>query len=278
MGAYEVLWMRKGTTFKRIAAAFKKHAGILPSELVKPGEAEKYRDLALEEITKAGIKHFGIRVHGANQYPAKLRDAVDPVELLYFQGVWELTEVRKAVAIVGSRKASPEGLADTRALAKELVEHEYVVVSGLAAGVDTAALTAAMAAGGQTIAVIGTPITSHYPKENEALQAKIADEHLLISQVPILRYNSQDWRANRGFFPERNKTMSALTQATIITEAAETSGTLIQAKAALAQGRKLFILDRCFNNPNISWPHEFKKLGAIQVKSMEDIKWGLDAS
>ncbi|MDH8206440.1 DNA-processing protein DprA, partial [Klebsiella pneumoniae] len=77
------------------------------------------------------------------------------------------------------------------------------------------------------------------------------------SQVPFQRYLDQDYRSNRIFFPERNITMSALTKATIIVEASDTSGTLTQARAALAQGRKLFILESCFQNPSISWPAKY---------------------
>ena len=112
---------------------------------------------------------------------------------------------------------------------------------------------AALDAGGQTIAVIGTPIGDIYPKENADLQEHIAENHLLISQVPVLRYGQQDYRSNRAFFPERNATMSALTEATIIVEAADTSGTLTQARAAVHQGRKLFILNSCFERDDIAW-------------------------
>ncbi|EFK6515218.1 DNA-processing protein DprA, partial [Escherichia coli] len=93
-----------------------------------------------------------------------------------------------------------------------------------------------------------------------------------ISQVPFHRYLEQDYRSNRIFFPERNVTMSALTEATIIIEASETSGTLTQARAALAQGRKLFILESCFRNPSITWPARFEAQGAIRVRNYEDIR------
>ena len=100
---------------------------------------------------------------------------------------------------------------------------------------------------------------------------------LLISQVPIRRYEKQDYRCNRLFFPERNVTMSALTTATMIVEAGETSGTLIQARAALQQGRKLFILDSCFKNKGLTWPHSFASKGAIRVTDYDDIKVHLSA-
>jgi DNA processing protein len=80
------------------------------------------------------------------------------------------------------------------------------------------------------------------------------------------------WKQNRAFFPERNVTMSALTAATIIVEAGNTSGTLIQARAALKQGRKLFILDSCFRNPELTWPAAFAENGAVRVSSFADIR------
>jgi DNA processing protein len=157
-------------------------------------------------------------------------------------------------------------------MTKFLVKDGFTIVSGLASGIDTMAHSTAIENGGRTIAVIGTPLNQVYPKENEGLQKLIAKEHLLVSQVPFLRYSSQGIKGNRLFFPERNKTMSALTEATIIIEASETSGTLVQARAALQQGRHLFILDSCFHNKDITWPLRFERQGAIRVKDYEDIK------
>jgi DNA processing protein len=141
----------------------------------------------------------------------------------------------------------------------------------LAEGVDTAAHTAALEHGGHTIAVVGTQLGHIYPKSNVALQERIATDHLLISQVPLLRYEQQHVPQNRLFFPERNITMSALIEGTIIVEAGETSGTLIQARAAMHQGRKLFILESCFEWTDIIWPQKFLKEGAVRVRSSDDI-------
>src|SRR5262249_10559519 len=149
-----------------------------------------------------------------------------------------------------------DGIRRAQRLAQEFVARNFTVVSGLAAGIDTAAHTAALEIKhGRTIAVLGTPLGSHYPPENRELQNRIAREFLVISQVPVLRYQNQTVPFNRFFFPERNVTMSALTEATVIVEASETSGTLTQARAALHQGRKLFILDSCFERADITWPN-----------------------
>jgi DNA processing protein len=149
------------------------------------------------------VSRFGTRLNLTGNYPPKLRDARHPVEMLYFQGAWELVETR-CVAVVGSRNPSEDGKLRAGKLSRALVERGFTVVSGLATGIDTAAHTAALDAKGHTIAVIGTPIGTYYPKENQALQRKIAEDNLLISQVPVLRYASQHVPQNKLFFPERN--------------------------------------------------------------------------
>src|SRR6185369_15401266 len=134
-----------------------------------------------------------VRVHGEVDYPERLRDATHPVELLYFQGNWQLVMTR-AVAVVGTRKPTAEGVKRTKQLVQKLVEDKFTIVSGLAEGIDTAAHMAAIDAKGQTIAVIGTPLGLFYPKANVELQKKIAREFLLISQVPVERYEAQNPR------------------------------------------------------------------------------------
>lgn len=271
LGAYEALWAREGASFKKIADMFRAQPGSVPSDFVSEAEAQQHSRLALAAIRQAGIRHFGIRVHGAGEYPESLRDAQHPVELLYFQGNWEITN-SLCVAIVGTRHPSEEGVKRAGRLARHFVESGYTVVSGLAQGIDTAAHKATIKAGGLTIAVLGTPITACYPQENFGLQQEIADKHLVISQVPIVRYSRQSAHGNRLWFPERNVTMSALTKATVIVEAGNTSGTLIQARHAIQQGRKLFILDNCFRNPELTWPHKYVERGAIRVTDFDEIR------
>ncbi|AZI38210.1 DNA-processing protein DprA [Caenibius tardaugens NBRC 16725] len=270
LGAYEALWLEKGATFKTLADRFALDAEALPSDFVPAKLAEQCAAEVMAKLKKAGVHQFGVRIHHAGDYPAKLRDARHPVELLYYRGAWEITETR-CVAVVGSREASPDGIRRAERLARELVDRDFTVVSGLAKGVDSAAHRGAIARGGRTISVVGTPLGSCYPKENADLQEEIARDHLLISQVPALRYAKQAPQHNRLFFPERNVTMSALTEGTIIVEAGDTSGTLTQARAALHQGRKLFILDNCFQRTDITWPARFEAEGAVRVKTPDDI-------
>lgn len=270
LGAYEAMWLEPGASFKTIAARFAADPTALPSDMVSHADAERRANEALAILYRNGVQRFGVRVNHAGDYPTKLRDARHPVEVLYFQGAWELTETR-SVAIVGSRKASGDGIQRAGQLARGLVGEGITVVSGLAAGIDREAHAATIDAGGRTIAVIGTPLGTYYPPENRDLQDLIARNFLLISQVPILRYMRQRVPQNRLFFPERNVTMSALTDATIIVEASDTSGTLTQARAALHQKRKLFILQSCFERTDITWPARFEERGAIRVKSLDDV-------
>lgn len=272
MAAYEALWTQSTASFKTLATIFRENPNAIPSEFFKVSE--------LDAIAIELKKHFGKSENskGYNaclfrtaDYPTRLRDAEHPIEFFYYRGELDLAFSPKSVAVVGTRSPSEEGVRRTRKLVAHLVNSGFTIFSGLARGVDTAAHRSAIEHGGRTVAVIGTPITEVYPKENADLQEEIANKHLLISQVPILRYLKQTYLGNRLFFPERNITMSALTDATIIVEASETSGTLIQARAALKQNRKLFILDSCFENPTITWPAKFAERGAIRVRSFEDI-------
>ena len=271
MGAYEALWTQRGATFKSLSDRFSERPGSVPSDFVPPTEAHESATDVAARFADAGIERFGVRVHGAGEYPGKLRDAAHPIELLYYQGWWDLAESR-SIAVVGSRKPSKGGLARARRLVRELVKDHFTVASGLAAGIDRMAHETAISEGGRTIAVIGTPLSHVYPRDNSDLQREIAKAFLIVSQVPVKRYEAQNYRHNRSFFPARNVTMSALTEATIIVEAGETSGTLIQARAALHQGRKLFILESCFQNRQLSWPAKFAEQGAIRVKDYDDIR------
>jgi DNA processing protein len=273
LGAYEALWEEPKASFKTLADRFAKRADTLPSDFIERSKALRYANDVHARFLEAGIKKYGVRVHGAGEYPARLRDAEYPVELLYFQGWWELINSPRSIAVVGTRNPSEEGLRRTKKLVDALLQDDFTIVSGLATGVDTAAHTTAIEAGGRTIAVLGTPLSKAYPAKNATLQKEIGENHLIVSQVPVKRYwNQPNPTANNYFFPERNVTMSALTDATIIVEAGDTSGTLIQARHALKQGRKLFILESNFRNPDIKWPHDYAKRGAIRVGDYDDIR------
>ncbi len=272
VGAYESLWLKTGATFKRIADRLASAPGSRPSDHVPHEQAMEVGNRVISRLRETLDTWFDVKVFGEMGYPEKLRDAQYPAELFYYQGNLDLIAAR-SIAVVGTRKPSDEGIARTRKLVRSLLDDNFAIVSGLAQGVDTAAHTAAIEEGGQTIAVLGTPIHHAYPATNRDLQSLIANNHLLMSQVPVERYDAQpNVRLNRWFFPERNKTMSAISEATIIIEAGNTSGTLVQAREALRQGRKLFILNSCFERNDLTWPARFEKAGAVRVRDYDDIR------
>lgn len=171
-----------------------------------------------------------------------------------------------AVAIVGTRKVSPEGAARARKLARGLAGSGVAVVSGLAEGVDTEALNAAIAAGGRVAAVIGTPINKAYPAKNAALQEQIYRDHLLISQFPV---GARTFKSN---FPERNRLMAAVSDATVVIEASDSSGTLHQSAECQRLGRWLFIAKSVVDNPALAWPERFLPYEkCVVLERVEDV-------
>jgi DNA protecting protein DprA len=158
---------------------------------------------------------------------------------------------RRSVSIVGTREASTEGLQRASKLARELVENSVVVMSGLARGIDTAALTSAISNKGSVVGVIGTPLDKAYPIENADLQEEIYKDHVLISPF------GEGETVFKSNFPKRNRVMALLSDATVIVEASDTSGTLHQAAECLRQQRWLFIMSSVLENRKLSWPKEF---------------------
>ena len=207
--------------------------------------------------------------------PADVLGCLNEVEaknappVLYVRGDASLLGHGLRVSVVGSRKASAEGLRRAAVLAEALVRHEITVVSGLAEGIDTAAHRAAIAAGGRTIAVLGTPLDRAYPKENAELQALIGRDHLLVSQFDSVAKTSPK------SFPMRNRTMALLTDATVIVEASETSGTVHQGWEALRLGRVLFLLESVAQDRTLSWPKEMIAYGA-QVLTRENLEAAIE--
>lgn len=203
--------------------------------------------------------------------PAELMGSLNDLELkkapsaLYLIGDATLLSRGPRVSVVGSRTASPEGIRRARALAQALVRHDIVVVSGLAAGIDAAAHRAAIEVGGRTVAVLGTPVDEIFPPENADLYGVIVRDHLAVSQFP------SGYKTQPKNFPMRNRTMALLTDATVIVEAGEGSGTLHQGWEALRLGRLLFIMESVANNKSLKWPGEMIGYGA-QVLSRDNLE------
>jgi len=283
MFAYEPLWAMEDIKEKTLKEMFKKYT---PFETLKKisnqyGQQElfafKKSTAEIQEKvnkfleTSLGTQHlpFSIVVNRGIQYPENLKQDY-PIGLFYYKGDLGILETR-CISIVGARKGSPLGIQKAKELAKELSAREFTVVSGLAQGIDTVAHQSAIENNGFTVGVIGTPINKYYPPENKYLQDKIAKDFLLISQVPFYKYENEPFKHRSYHFPRRNMTMASISEATVIVEASDTSGSLIQARECLKQKKKLFIMDSCFNNPKISWPRTYEKKGAIKVKNSSDI-------
>lgn len=169
---------------------------------------------------------------------------------------------RPSVSIVGKRDATPEGRQRAARLARELVARDVVIVSGLARGIDTAAHSSTIENGGQTVAVIGTPLSKASPVDNGPLQEAIWRDHLLISPFPEGR------EVHRSNFPKRNQVMAAISDATVIVEADDNSGTLHQAVACQKYGRWLFILKSVVDSH--SWPKRFRHIKNTVVLERTD--------
>lgn len=188
---------------------------------------------------------------------------------LFVAGDVELLRAGRRVSVVGSRDVSDAGIRRARKLVKALVAQDIVVVSGLAAGVDTVAHTTAINSGGRTVAVLGTPLDKFYPAANRELQQKIMSIQAAVSQFP------SGYPATPKNFPMRNRTMALLTDATVIVEAGEKSGTRHQGWEALRLGREVFILSNVAENEQLTWPQEMIAYGA-QVLSADGLEPALD--
>ncbi|MGE5617384.1 MAG: DNA-processing protein DprA [Candidatus Woesearchaeota archaeon] len=191
-------------------------------------------------------------------YPENLKAVHDRPPLIFLAGRLEPADAR-AVAVIGSRRASEAGVERARLIAEALIDSGYTVVSGLASGIDTAAHRAALERGARTLAVIGTGLRHCYPAENRRLQREIAATSAVVSQFwPELG-------PSRDRFPARNAVMSGISLATVIVEAAQTSGARIQARHALAHGRPVLLDSSMLDQP---WARQLAgKPGAYVIAS-----------
>jgi DNA processing protein len=190
-----------------------------------------------------------------SDYPGNLRQVHDRPPLLFVGGRLRRDDDR-SIAVIGSRRASAAGLAAAGEIAVSLTRAGYVIVSGLATGVDAAAHRAALAAGGRTVAVIGTGLAHAYPPQNAALQRQIAAQAAVVSQF------WPETPPSRQSFPMRNAVMSGLALATVIVEASARSGARVQARHALAHGRPVFLLRRLLGQ---DWTDELAGRPGVHV-------------
>lgn len=202
-------------------------------------------------------------------YPARLLDMPDPPPLLYAKGRLELLHAR-AVAVVGSRNATPQAVEDAARFARTLAASGLTVVSGLALGVDGAAHRGALHERGGTVAVIGTGADLVYPPAHHPLAMEIAVHGALVSEWPL------GTPARSANFPQRNRVIAALVEGVVVVEAAQRSGSLITARLANEMGRDVFALPGSIHAPLTRGCHGLIKQGAQLVESPEEVLDALD--
>lgn len=197
-------------------------------------------------------------------YPPMLLDTADPPTLLYVRGRLQLLHT-PALAIVGSRHASAQGLANARAFAATCASAGLTIVSGMALGIDGAAHEGALAAGGGTVAVVGTGVNRVYPARHGALAQRLAQHGALISEWPL------DTPPRPGHFPQRNRLIAGLARGVLVVEAAAQSGSLITARLANEMGRDVFAIPGSIHSALTKGCHYLIKEGAKLVESAEEV-------
>jgi len=202
-------------------------------------------------------------------YPAQLLTVHQRPPFLMMRGQQDKADAR-GVAVVGTRKASERGVREAYQLAHDLSDAGVPVVSGLAAGIDTAALSGALSAGGRAVAVIGTGLRRSYPKENANLQERIGRVGLVMSQF------LPDAPPTKVSFPMRNAVMSGYSAATVVVEAPYRSGARMQARLALEHGRRVFLLESLLAN---DWARAYaERPNTVVVRSVSDVIGHLESA
>ena len=254
-------------TAKRILKAPFKTLEAVPG--VGPATAKAIRGCRAQEtiarerkrMAARGLQFVMFREEG---YPAPLRHIAQPPPVLYLRGSWQERD-RKAVAIVGSRSATPYGRGVADRLAFELARRGLTIVSGLARGIDAAAHRGALRAGGRTIAVLGSGADIIYPSEHRKLSEAIAEKGALLSEFPL------GTSPHRGNFPQRNRLISGLCLGVVVVEAAVDSGALITAHHALEQGKEVFAVPGQVTGRLSQGCHRLIKSGAKLTEGWEDV-------
>lgn len=213
------------------------------------------------------IAHSAIQTISSTQLPEGLQCLPQPVSSLFIQGDnWQELITKQCIAVVGSRRVTPYGRLVTEKLTRGLVRHGVVIISGLAIGVDSIAHTAALEAGGSTIAVLPSSLDCIYPSRHEALAHRIYKNNgVLVSEYP------SGTRAQKWSFIERNRLIAGLAQAVLVTEAAAKSGTLHTAEFALEQGKDVLAVPGNITSATSLGTNALIQNGAQLVTSERDV-------
>ncbi|ABK15913.1 DNA-processing protein DprA [Syntrophobacter fumaroxidans] len=214
-----------------------------------------------ETLQRKGVKLLALN---DPEYPSNLSAIPDPPAVLFVRGELQPRDL-VAVAVVGSRAASPMGMIFTEKLSGELALNGVTIVSGFAVGIDSAAHRGAIKAGGRTIAVLGCGLDIDYPYGQGGLRDEIAASGALVTEFPL------GTPPVAGHFPQRNRIISGLSLGVVVVEAAHRSGSLITARLALEQGREVFAVPGMAHHYRSVGPHRLLREGAKLVEGAEDV-------
>lgn len=215
-----------------------------------------------ERLINEGIQ---VTMLGEEGYPKQLAEIYQPPFLLYGKGDMRLLNEDKAVGIVGTRTPSSYGQMVAHRLSAELAEAGWVIVSGMAKGIDACAHQGALSVKGRTIAVLGSGVDYIYPESNKRLYHEIIQTGLILSEY------APQTLPHKGTFPQRNRIISGLSRGVVIVESHHRSGSLITANWALEQGREVLAVPGSILSAKSAGPHKLIKEGAKLVTSAKDI-------
>jgi DNA processing protein len=239
------------------------------AQFVNAPALEALHSQAVREAVERALDWAGAQEHfiitlADESYPRALLETADPPAVLYAHGRAQLLQ-HPAIAVVGSRNATAQGVSNAEQFAKALSAAGLTIVSGLALGIDAAAHRGGLAGPSATIAVLGTGIDMVYPQRNAQLAADIARSGLLLSEFPL------GTAAVAHNFPRRNRLISGLSRGCLVVEAALASGSLITARLAAEQGRDVFAIPGSIHSPLAKGCHALIKSGAKLVESADDV-------
>ena len=200
-----------------------------------------------------------------DEYPDPLKNIFDPPPFLFYRGIIKKDDFRRAIGVVGTRKASNYGKLMTKKIVQELSGSGFTIVSGLAYGIDTISHLTALDSGTRTYAVMGTGVDQIYPPRNRELAERILENGVLLSEF-IPGSKAEKWN-----FPTRNRIISGLSLGSLVIEGNKRSGALLTAKFAMDQNREVFALPGDINRPQAEGPNYLIKLGAKIVTKAADI-------
>lgn len=223
---------------------------------------ENYKQLDLKKLRQE-FKKFPVLSILDSNYPLELKEIYNPPVLLFYQGNIELLSKPK-LAVVGARQASQIGCQSVKKIIKE-TNNQFVIVSGLARGIDTAAHVSALKNGGSSIAVIGSGLDVYYPTENKKLQEYMSYNHLVLSE-----YFTGE-QPLKFHFPERNRIIAGLCQGIVVAEAKMRPGSLITCERALEEGREVFAIPGNIIDGKSDGCHHLIQEGAKCIISGKDI-------